>query len=149
MTPRERVLAALAHRRPDRTPFEFIFTPPMLETFRRETGALDPVEYFDLDIPSPYMLMIANVLEEKKVIIPSVTHVDGTARLQSVLKELNPEFYLLIQAFQKITGIPIVLNTSFNVNKKPIVETPGDALSCFLKTDLDELYIHNYRIKKR
>lgn len=106
-------------------------------------------EYFDLDIPSPYMLMVANILSEKKDIIPSVTHVDGTGRLQSVLRELNPIYYNLIDRFYKLTGVPIVLNTSFNVNKEPIVETPKDAINCFLMSDFDELYIENILITKK
>ena len=106
-------------------------------------------EYFDLDIPSPYMLMIANVLENKRDAIPAVVHVDGTGRLQSVMKELNPIYHKLIETFYQITGIPVILNTSFNINKEPIVESPTDALKCFLSTDLDELYLGDYVITKR
>ena len=72
-------------------------------------------EYFDLNIPSPYMLMVSDILEEKRHLIPAVTHVDGTGRLQTVMKELNPKFYKLIERFNEITGVPIVLNTSFNI----------------------------------
>ena len=106
-------------------------------------------EYFDLDIPSPYMLMVSDILEEKQHLIPSVTHVDGTGRLQTVMKELNPKFYRLIERFNKITGIPIVLNTSFNIRGEPIVETPDDAIRCFLGTGIDALYIGDYYIQKR
>lgn len=105
-------------------------------------------EYFDLDIPSPYMLMVSNILEEKRHLIPSVTHVDGTGRLQTVMKELNPSFYMLIERFYEIAGVPIVLNTSFNIRGEPIVETPDDAIRCFLGTGIDELYINNYFIQK-
>lgn len=105
-------------------------------------------EYFHLDIPSPYMLMVSNILEEKQHLIPSVTHVDGTGRLQTVMKELNPRFYKLIERFDEITGIPIVLNTSFNIRGEPIVETPDDAIRCFLGTGIDELYINDYFIQK-
>jgi carbamoyltransferase len=105
-------------------------------------------EYFDLDIPSPYMLMVSDILEEKRHLIPSVTHVDGTGRLQTVMKELNPQFYRLIERFDEFTGIPIVLNTSFNVRGEPIVETPDDAIRCFLGTGIDELYISNFYIQK-
>lgn len=105
-------------------------------------------EYFDLDIPSPYMLMVSTILEDKRHLIPSVTHVDGTGRLQTVLRELNPSFYKLIEKFNEITGVPIVLNTSFNIQGEPIVETPGDAIRCFLGTGIDELYISNYLIQK-
>ncbi len=105
-------------------------------------------EYFDLDIPSPYMLMVADILPEKRSIIPAVTHVDGTGRIQTVMRELNYKFYNLIEAFYLITGVPVLLNTSFNVQGEPIVESPEDAIKCFLKTNIDELYIHNYIIKK-
>jgi len=106
-------------------------------------------EYFDLEIPSPYMLMVANVLKEKKDIIPAVTHVDGTARLQTVLEELSPRFYKLIQSFEKLTGVPVVLNTSFNIRGEPIVEEPKDAIECFLKTNIDILCLGDYIIKKK
>lgn len=106
-------------------------------------------EYFDLDIPSPYMLYVANVKEEKKYIIPAVTHVDGTARIQSVIKDLSPHFYMLISAFYLLTDVPIVLNTSFNVRGEPIVETPEDAIRCFVKTGMDKLCIGRYVIEKR
>lgn len=106
------------------------------------------LEYFDLDIPSPYMLMVSNILENKQHLIPAVTHVDGTGRLQTVINELNPRFYKLILEFKKITGIPIVLNTSFNIKGEPIVETPKDAIKCFINTDIDELFIENYYIRK-
>lgn len=105
-------------------------------------------EYFDLDIPSPYMLMVSDILEEKQHLIPSVTHVDGTGRLQTVMKELNPEFYTLIERFYEITGVPIILNTSFNIRGEPIVETPDDAIRCFLGTGIDELYISDFYIQK-
>ena len=105
-------------------------------------------EYFDLDIPSPYMLMVADIWPEKRSVIPAVTHVDGTGRLQTVIKDLAPQYYRLIEEFYKITSVPIVLNTSFNVKGEPIVETPEDAIRCFLGTNFDELYIHNFVINK-
>ena len=106
-------------------------------------------EYFDLDIPSPYMLMVADILHDKQSIIPAVTHVDGTGRLQTVMKDINPLFHRLIEKFYKITGVPVVLNTSFNVKGEPIVETPQDAIKCFLGTGIDVVYMHNYCLKKR
>ena len=106
-------------------------------------------EYFDLDIPSPYMLMVSDILEEKRHLIPSVTHVDGTGRLQTVMKELNPTFYNLIERFNDITGTPIILNTSFNIRGEPIVETPDDAIRCFLGTGIDELFINDFFIQKK
>lgn len=117
------------------------FAPSILYEYQKE--------YFDLDVPSPYMLMVANIWPKKREVIPAVTHIDGTGRLQTVMKELNPTYYSLIQAFYDITGVPIVLNTSFNVNKEPIVETCGDAVKCFLESDFDELYIEDIRILKK
>lgn len=106
-------------------------------------------EFFDLDIPSPYMLMVADIFPAKQNIIPAVTHVDGTGRLQTVLRELNPTYHRLIESFYELTGVPVVLNTSFNVNKEPIVETPEHAIRCFLISDFDELYIENIFITKK
>lgn len=106
-------------------------------------------EYFDLDIPSPYMLMIADIFSNKHEIIPAVTHVDGTGRLQTCMKELNPQYYALIEAFYNLTGVPVVLNTSFNVQGEPIVETPEDALACLIKTGIDVLYIDYFYIQKK
>lgn len=88
-------------------------------------------EYFELAIPNPYMLMACNIHSDKWDIIPSVTHVDGTGRVQTVMKELAPKFHGLIEEFYKITNVPVVLNTSFNVKGEPIVETPEDAIKCF------------------
>lgn len=105
-------------------------------------------EYFDLDIPSPFMLLVANVHKEKQGIIPAVTHVDGTARLQTVTKEDNGIFYDLIDQFRRITGVPVILNTSFNVAGEPIVENPLDALTCFQNTMMDYLILHDYLIWK-
>lgn len=106
-------------------------------------------KYFDLDIPSPYMLMVATIHPEMREVISAVTHVDGTGRLQSVQKELNEEYYTLIETFYELTGVPVVLNTSFNINGEPIVETPYDAINCYLSSDFDELFIENYWIRKR
>lgn len=106
-------------------------------------------EYFDLPVPSPYMLMVADIWPRKRADIPAVTHIDGTGRIQSVIRELNPSYHALISAFYRLTGVPVILNTSFNVNGEPIVETPMDALRCFLGTDLDELFIGDYRVTKK
>lgn len=98
-------------------------------------------EYFDLDCPSPFMLLIARVKKEN---IPAVTHIDGTARVQTIHADQNPKFYSLIKEFQKLTGVPIVLNTSFNDSGEPIVENPEDAVRTFKSTNLDALIIGNY-----
>jgi carbamoyltransferase len=104
--------------------------------------------YFKLDISTPYMLMVADVVEEYKDKIPSVVHVDGTARLQTVEREMMPKFHKLISEFYIITKIPMVINTSFNVKGESIVETPEDAIKCFLKTQIDELYLDDFIISK-
>ena len=98
-------------------------------------------EYFELDCPSPFMLLIARV---KKDNVPAITHVDGTARVQTVNPDQNLKFYSLIKEFQKLTGVPVVLNTSFNDSGEPIVETPQDAVRTFKSTNLDALMIGDY-----
>lgn len=105
-------------------------------------------EYFDIDVESPYMLLVAPVKNEKRNVIPSVTHSDGTARVQTVSREDNPRFYELIREFQKLSKVPVVINTSFNVRGEPIVCTPSDAYHCFLKTDIDYLFVGNYLVEK-
>jgi carbamoyltransferase len=102
-------------------------------------------EYFDIDRPSPYMLMVAPVKSEK---IPAVTHVDGTARLQTVSKNTNPLYYDLIHKFFQITGIPIIINTSMNVRGEPIVNTPEQAFEMILKTDMDILVMNNFMVSR-
>jgi carbamoyltransferase len=104
-------------------------------------------DYFDLTFESPYMLLIAKVKKDKQKIVPAITHVDGTARVQTVTREDNGRFYDLIKEFAKITGIPIILNTSFNIAGEPIVETPADALRCFMSTEIDYLVIEDYFIE--
>ena len=101
-------------------------------------------EYFDLDVPSPYMLLVAKVKRPEK--IPAVTHVDGTSRLQSVSKEVNPLYYDLINEFYKLTSVPVIINTSMNVMGEPIVNTPEQAYNMILKTDMDNIVIGNYLI---
>ncbi len=106
-------------------------------------------EYFEGHTHSPFMLLAQGVKPEMRERIPAVTHVDGTARVQTVHKETNPRFYELIRAFERRTGVPVVLNTSFNDRGEPIVETPGDAVRAFLSTELDALVIHDWVLKKR
>ena len=95
------------------------------------------------------MILVYDVLEEKRSDIPAVTHVDGTGRVQSVSKEHNPKYYHLIEEFEKITGVPVVLNTSFNIRGKPIVNTPEDAIECFLTTGMDALFLGDYMLVKK
>jgi carbamoyltransferase len=105
-------------------------------------------DYF-LDLgDSPFMLNVGKVRREKKKEIPSVTHVDGTARVQTVEKRINPLFYSLIQQFEKITNVPLVINTSFNVKGEPIVCTPNDAIRCFYTSGIDDLILGDYHISK-
>ena len=105
--------------------------------------------FFDLKSECPYMLQIVEVTEEGKRAVPAITHVDGTARLQTVRREQNPEYYDMIKAFGEITGVPVVLNTSFNVAGEPVVETPQDAIRCFLGTDIDVLVLGDYLVQKQ
>jgi carbamoyltransferase len=94
------------------------------------------------------MLFVPTVVDEKRHCIPAVTHVDGTGRLQTVDKKLNPHFYSIIERFHEKTGVPVLLNSSFNVANEPIVESPGDALRCFLGTGIDALLIGDYLLMK-
>ncbi|MGK7953883.1 MAG: carbamoyltransferase [Crocosphaera sp.] len=125
-------------------------------------------QYFDLDKPSPYMLLVAEVkkdlhlpmTEEQKQLfgieklniprskIPAVTHVDYSARVQTVHPETNPRYYQLIEQFEALTGCGVLVNTSFNVRGEPIVCTPEDAYRCFMRTEMDYLVINNYLLAK-
>ena len=114
------------------------FAPSILEEYVSE--------YFDMEIPSPYMLMVSPVKKPKK--IPAVTHVDGTGRLQTVSKESNPLYYDLICEFNKITNVPVIINTSMNVMGEPIVNTPEQAYQMIVKTDMDYIVMGNNLVKK-
>jgi len=107
--------------------------------------------YFDMGSlkNSPFMLFVVPVKYSKRGEIPAVTHIDGTARVQTVDRKSNFRFWTLLKEFERITGLPVILNTSFNVMNEPIVCTPEDALRCFLDTDIDWLAIGNYLVKKR
>ncbi|MCD6221525.1 carbamoyl transferase, partial [bacterium] len=107
------------------------------------------LEYFDLKQRSPFMLLAAKVKNDKRHLIPGVTHVDGTARIQTVSKNENPKFWNLIKEFENIIGIPVVLNTSFNLHNEPIVCTPEDAISSFKSSEMDYLVMGNYIVSKR
>lgn len=97
-------------------------------------------EWFTIDYPDPFMIKVYPIRPEKRPEIPAVTHVDGTGRLQTVEKSANPRYWKLIAAFERETGVPMVLNTSFNENE-PIVNTPAEALDCFLRTRMDRLVL--------
>jgi carbamoyltransferase len=104
-------------------------------------------EYFEQTYPSPAMLMVYQVKQDKRAVIPAVTHVDGSGRLQTVARRTNPRYYKLISDFEWLTGVPVVLNTSFNEDE-PIVCTPEDALNCFRKTRMDVLFLGNYMLQR-
>ena len=114
------------------------FAPSVLEEYCQD--------YFDIDVPTPFMLYTCPV--KNKELVPSITHIDGTARVQTVNKDDNPKYYELIKEVEKFTGIPMVLNTSLNVNGQPIVETIEDALDLFEKSDIDGIVINNRMILK-
>ena len=128
----------------------------------------DLIDWFDINVDSPYMLMVASIkknktiemnetqknlfginkLNVKRSEIPAVTHVDYSARIQTVHKETNEKYFKLIQKFKEKTNCPIVVNTSFNVRGEPIVNTPLDAFNCFMGTELDKLVIGNCYLDK-
>jgi len=129
----------------------------------------DVSDWFDLNVESPYMLIVADVKKEKKIEmseeekqlfgieklnikrseIPAVTHVDYSARVQTVDKKTNSKYYNLIKKFKDKTGCPVLVNTSFNVRGEPIVNTPYDAFNCFMGTELDSLVIGNCYLNKK
>ena len=124
-------------------------------------------EYFDIDRPSPYMLLVADVKKERWVEntrksesindiinqvrsdIPAITHVDHSARIQSVSRETNPGYYDIIKAFEELSGCAVIINTSFNVRGEPIVCTPEDAYRCFMRTEMDYLVLGSYILDKQ
>ena len=106
-------------------------------------------EYFEDDYPVPFMEKVYIVKKEKRKKIPAVIHVDGTGRLQTVRKEDNPLYWGVIKEFEKITGVPVIFNTSFNIRGEPIVCTPKDALNCFFGTGMDYLIIGNFIVGKK
>jgi carbamoyltransferase len=97
----------------------------------------------------PFMVFVVNVREEKRKLLGAVTHIDGTARIQTVSRETNEKYYDLIQSFKKFVGVPVLLNTSFNNNVEPIVDSVQDAVVCFLTTELDYLVVGEYLVKKK
>jgi carbamoyltransferase len=137
------------------------FAPSVLEE--------DIGEYFDLDRESPYMLLVAPIREDRKIPLPdgyhelplyerlyflrsdlpAITHIDYSARIQSVSKETNPRYWELIHEFKNLTGYGVIVNTSFNVRGEPIVCTPEDAYRCFMRTEMDFLVVGDYLLDKR
>ena len=131
--------------------------------------AEDCAEYFDYDGISPYMLLVHPVAQKRRTPVPanyasfplreklyyqrsdlpSITHIDYSARIQTVHKDTNPRYYELIDSFKKLTGYGVIVNTSFNVRGEPIVCTPDDAYRCFMRTEMDYLAVGNYLFDKR
>ncbi len=116
------------------------FAPSVLE---ERTG-----DWFALDVPDPFMIKVYPILLEKRRLVPAVTHADGTGRLQTVSRRTNPRYWELIAAFERLTGVPMLLNTSFNENE-PIVNTPAEALDCFLRTRMDRLVMGDLVLSRR
>ena len=105
-------------------------------------------DYFVGAVADPFMLQVYPVRPDKRDVVPAVTHVDGSGRLQTVSERSNPRYWRLIKAFERITGVPIVLNTSFNENE-PIVLTPEQAIDCFLRTHMDVLVIGAHVLQRK
>jgi carbamoyltransferase len=125
--------------------------------------------YFEIDRASPYMLLVAYVRPEKRRAmtdsedtlwgidklnvarsdVPAITHVDYSARLQTVHKETNPAYHRMIESFYEMTGCPLIVNTSFNVRGEPIVCSPTDAYMCFMRTEMDYLVMENFILDKK
>jgi carbamoyltransferase len=105
-------------------------------------------EWFEMPGASPFMLMTCQVKHGKQGQVPAITHVDGTARQQTVSKSTNPKYWNLIHAFERKTGVPVVLNTSFNENE-PVVNTPAEGVACFLRNDMDALALGPFLVEKR
>ena len=126
-------------------------------------------DYFELDTDSPYMLLVAGVVEKRRAAmtteqqglwgidllnvprsdIPAATHIDYSARIQTVHEQTNPRYYRLLKAFEAETGCGVIVNTSFNVRGEPIVGTPEDAYRCFMRTEMDFLVVGNFIFDKK
>jgi carbamoyltransferase len=104
-------------------------------------------EWFEVDDDVPFMMKVYGIREEKRPLIPAVTHVDGSGRPHTVTAEANPLYHRLIRSFARRTGVPMVLNTSFNENE-PIVNRPEEALDCFLRTQMDTLVLGPFVVTK-
>lgn len=130
-----RINARVKYREPFRP-----FAPSLLESHMPE--------YFGIRRSVPFMTEVHPILPEKRSVVPAVTHVDGTGRPQTVTERSNPLYYKLIREFRRLTGIPMVLNTSFNVRGEPIVDSPRDAIRTFVNCGLDDLVMHSYWIRK-
>ena len=104
--------------------------------------------WFETEDDVPFMMQVFKIREEKRELVPAVTHVDGSGRLQTVTASSNPRYFQLIDVFNQLTGVPMVLNTSFNENE-PIVCTPEQAIGCFIRTRMDWLVLGNHLITRQ
>ncbi len=121
------------------------FAPVVLEEHSREYFKLDnPEKHY----PARYMLLVADIPEDKQAKIPAVTHVNGTGRLQTVRRETNPWYYRVVEKFGERTGVPVLLNTSFNLRGEPIVNTPANAFNTFSRSDIDMLVMEKFVVRK-
>jgi carbamoyltransferase len=107
----------------------------------------EKINWFGNRYYNPYMSCVEQINKDKKYLIPGVSHIDGTGRVQTITKEFNENFYNLIQSFSKISGVPILLNTSFNENE-PVVRRPEEAINCFLRTEMDILVLENFVVER-
>jgi carbamoyltransferase len=105
-------------------------------------------EWFEGASVSPFMLFVYNVKPDKVDKIPAVTHTDGTARIQTINEKQHPAYYNLLKEFNKLTGIPVLINTSFNTRGEPIVCSPKDAIACFWTSPFDALVINSFLLEK-
>jgi len=117
---------------------------PFAPSFKKEAVP----DYLESAFDSPFMILTAQVRPEKRSVVPSVTHVDGSARPQTVEREINPLYYRVIDEFEKITGVPVLMNTSFNLRGEAIVHTPTDAVRTFFSSGLDALVIDCFLVEK-
>jgi carbamoyltransferase len=117
---------------------------PFAPSLKKEAAG----EYLESATDSPFMILTAQVRPEKRSVIPAVTHVDGSARPQTVEKEINPLYWRLIDAFERRTGVPVIMNTSFNLRGEAIVHTPTDAVRTFFSSGMDALVIGSFVVEK-
>ena len=106
-------------------------------------------DIFNLKQESPFMLLAPTVKEDYKTLLPSITHVDGSARVQTVDKAVEPFIHSVLKEFEAIKGVPVIINTSFNIAGQPIVEAPSDAIQTFINNDMDILVIGNCWVEKK
>jgi carbamoyltransferase len=120
------------------------FAPSVLEERANEFFEIPDAEKH---FPARFMLYVAPVREEKRDVLPAITHEDGSGRLQTVFKDTNPAYHQMIEAFGNLTGVPVVMNTSFNLKGEPIVESPAHAFNTFSLSGMDLLLLHNFIIR--